>query len=108
MNRKELKTLFYKLGSYTGVAKATGLSTTTVRYILMSEFPKEFGRKGLKKINHKQETLCWSCKKACGKCSWSKSFKPVKGWKATPTKIRNGSGMIDSFFIHECPLFVKG
>ena len=24
---------------------------------------------------------CWTCRKACGGCNWSKQLKPVKGWK---------------------------
>ena len=32
--------------------------------------------------------ICFDCKKACGGCSWSKNFTPVKGWLANKTKIR--------------------
>lgn len=43
-------------------------------------------------------TLCWSCARACGGCSWTERdpvthairFEPVKGWKAEKTTI-NGS-----------------
>ena len=30
--------------------------------------------------NHVQP--CWYCTKACGRCSWSKNFTPIKGWVA--------------------------
>lgn len=47
-------------------------------------------------INAKQEdTLCMSCGKACGACSWSKELIPVDGW--TANKTRNG------FMVRECP-----
>lgn len=32
-----------------------------------------------------KETLCWSCRNACGGCSWSSRFEPVKDWKAQET-----------------------
>lgn len=57
----------------------------------------------------KRDTLCWDCEKQCGKCSWSKEFKPVNGWKAIPTKIMGGVGKyercIESFLVIECPEF---
>lgn len=41
----------------------------------------------------RKETLCWTCQNACGGCSWSKSFTPVEGWDAKPTKHKH----VDSF-----------
>lgn len=42
------------------------------------------------------KTLCWTCRKAYGKCSWTEvdytkkgwpiRFEPVNGWNAIPTK----------------------
>lgn len=59
--------------------------------------------------NTKHSTLCWDCEKACGRCSWSKSFTPVEGWVAKPTKVKGDSQcrnqLIDSFDVHECPEF---
>lgn len=52
-----------------------------------------------------KETLCWYCKWAGrkdDKCPWACDFKPVPGWNATPTTI---SDVIDSYDVHECPLF---
>lgn len=43
------------------------------------------------------DTLCWGCEKASGRCSWSKKFVPVEGWKAIPTT--------KSFDVYECPEF---
>ena len=58
-----------------------------------------------------KDTLCWSCKNACGKCSWSKYFEPVEGWQAEPTKIKqlyNGFvHSIESFCIIKCPKYRK-
>lgn len=58
---------------------------------------------------------CWTCKKACGGCSWSKcgkngrpQFKPVKGWKAIKTKKRdNGKTVMESYKILFCPEYEK-
>lgn len=33
-----------------------------------------------------EESICWNCVNACGKCSWSSELKPVDKWKATKTK----------------------
>ena len=60
-------------------------------------------------------TLCWHCQNACNSgCSWSRSFKPVKGWEATPTIIKQGTRtkaenpfFTKSFFVHKCPEFIK-
>ncbi len=87
---------------------------------------KEFIAKGAKKYcskecalsvkyyktkNQNKETLCWECKNACGKCSWSKNFVPVKGWEALPTKIKGSfesETVIDSFLVINCPEFIRG
>ena len=62
----------------------------------------------------KHDTLCWGCEKAGGKCSWSKNFTPVEGWKAVPTKVfQYTSGekgkqyryYTDSYDVYECPEF---
>lgn len=51
-------------------------------------------------------SICRNCDKACGKCSWSAIFMPVKGWDAEPTKINiSGRRAIDSFLVKSCPLF---
>lgn len=60
-------------------------------------------------MKKKHETLCWSCRKAIGGCSWSKKFILVEGWEAVPTTIktndRNGCTYSDSFDVYECPEF---
>ena len=58
------------------------------------------------------DTLCWLCQNAGGNCSWSKSFTPVDGWKAVPTKVQagfysktNDPRFTDSYDVYECPEF---
>lgn len=46
---------------------------------------------------------CFTCKKACGKCNWSRDAKPVDGWKAIPTYIPENERCKDSFKILYCP-----
>lgn len=60
-------------------------------------------------------TLCWHCQNATNSgCSWSRSFKPVEGWEATPTIINQGvrrqtgeHELTESFFVHKCPKFIE-
>lgn len=57
----------------------------------------------------KSGTKCWTCANALGGCSWSRRFKPVRGWKATPTLINTQYvGGTPSFEVHECPEYRKG
>lgn len=75
------------------------------------------------KPNKAQTTICWDCinavpsKEKCNGCSWSIEFKPVKGWKAIPTKVahcashykaNNQTQEIDSFIVQKCPMFAEG
>lgn len=59
-----------------------------------------------------RETICWKCKKACGKCSWSSRLEPVEGWDATPTKVVDSASgrriVTDTFKVNHCPEFVEG
>lgn len=55
-------------------------------------------------------TLCWKCEKACGGCSWSADFDPVKGWTAKRTIIKGDTNEnchrdIESYIVFKCPLF---
>lgn len=54
--------------------------------------------------------LCWSCANTSGDlCSWfSKKAKPVEGWVAKPTKIKNADYVVESYRIIECPNFCQG
>lgn len=54
----------------------------------------------------KKETLCWDCVNAVKKCPWSRSFKPVPGWDAIPTKIKMECARLsDSYMVKDCPMF---
>lgn len=53
------------------------------------------------------DTLCWSCRKACGRCSWSayKVWQLVAGWKAIETSIigtKKGE-RVPTYIVLECP-----
>lgn len=70
---------------------------------------ENFQKKKPKK--NKNQSLCWDCQNACGGCSWSRSFTPVEGWEARPTKIKlipNKEGLeyTDSYHVISCPEFI--
>lgn len=74
---------------------------------------------------NKAGTLCWTCvnavprrervgKRGYGEyitgCNWSINLKPVEGWKAEPTMLRNActnEHNVPSFNVIECPMYVK-
>lgn len=60
-------------------------------------------------MKRKKDTLCWSCKKACCGCSWSKFFIPVKGWVAEPTIIADKAETykINSYHVKSCPKYIN-
>lgn len=54
---------------------------------------------------------CWDCTKACGGCTWSKDFTPIKGWVAekhiSDRVIYEGKTyIIESYKILKCPEFI--
>lgn len=59
-----------------------------------------------------KESLCWTCVRATGTCSWSRNFEPVPGWEAEKTEVKNPYGkdrfeMIASYDVKACPLYIK-
>lgn len=70
----------------------------------------------------KASSLCWYCRRAVPStenpnlaCSWSKEFKPVKGWDAVRNDIcfsvRNSDGTArheytESYLVYRCPRFL--
>lgn len=60
---------------------------------------------------NKKETLCWTCQNACGKCSWSRKFKKVKGWIAEKTIIKGEPNSliseIPSYRVIKCPKYLQ-
>lgn len=53
---------------------------------------------------YRKDQLCFSCKNACGGCSWSKTFTPVDGWEAKECKIPRTN--IKTYKIKKCPEYV--
>ena len=51
------------------------------------------------------DSLCWDCGRALGGCSWSKRFKPVKGWEAEKTVIQDVRGDCESYHVISCPRY---
>ena len=49
---------------------------------------------------------CWTCKNACGRCEWSREFKPVPGWIAEKTFIESNGEYADSYKIIYCPKYI--
>lgn len=57
-----------------------------------------------------KQTLCWSCVNATGNCEWSeyKQYKPVPGWTAVKTQVKNSAkGTFSSYYVLACPKYVK-
>lgn len=70
---------------------------------------KHYKKREYKVNYHKEDfTKCWTCKKACGGCIWSQSFKPVPGWTAEKTFIPSNGEMAASYHIIECPEYMEG
>ena len=64
-------------------------------------------RKGLPMFS-RQQSLCWTCAKACGGCCWTqyRRYEPVPGWIAAETTMRINGGRIEkSFLVYTCPEF---
>ena len=68
-------------------------------------YDKKIKPKRGRKPNSK-ETLCWSCKNACGGCSWSRNLVPVEGWNTIPVKIKGIK--TQSYKVISCPKFERG
>lgn len=53
------------------------------------------------------DTICGTCKRSAGKCSWSAKYVPVEGWEAIPTKIAVDKNFDDSYAVLSCPKYVE-
>jgi hypothetical protein len=58
------------------------------------------------------QTICPMCDNATRNgCPWARSFQPVDGWDAKPTKLlvhhnrEEKNWIMDSFLVRDCPLF---
>lgn len=58
---------------------------------------------------NKAPTLCWDCANATNNfCPWAENGKPVDGWKAVPTTIKqNGHVVAHSCHVMYCPMFTR-
>lgn len=56
-------------------------------------------------VENENVTLCWTCKNAIGKCSWSNNFEPIENWEATPTHVGNNINGYHSYKVIKCPSF---
>lgn len=61
--------------------------------------------------NVESKQPCWTCKKACGGCSWTEvgpdgrvKFEPIPGWDAEKSvRSRDGKTVMESYQINYCP-----
>ena len=49
---------------------------------------------------------CWTCKKACGGCSWSREFIPIDGWTAEKSIIPHNREHAETYKIIDCPEYI--
>lgn len=89
-----------KKGKLNGIKKSSGLDKYLYPYC------NNVGQKA---------SICFDCERACGGCCWSEvdtetdkiRFQPVPGWKARKTTIKINNKWEYSYFVYECPLFIK-
>lgn len=107
--------------SYAEAEKATGINQTAIRHCCNGHtqtsggFHWESEGEAKTRCKRSKPNICFDCKKATGKCSWSKNFTPVPGWTAEPVRtvhkdINRTSGIhiIETYYITACPLFERG
>ena len=69
------------------------------------------GKEALRPRNVESKQPCWTCKKACGGCSWTEvgpdgkvKFDPIPGWSAEKSvRSRDGKTLMESYQINYCP-----
>ena len=69
-----------------------------------------FKRRGLREDKQQvKESICWDCKKAVGRCTWSANGVPVKGWEVEETYRKSyGRDLEVSYTVINCPKFEEG
>lgn len=86
-----------------------GVNARTLAKRMQHGFPPE---KVLAPLMHKgrqepaNKQLCWTCKKACGRCAWSRkpNPQPIPGWIAEQTEVKITRGKTQvSYRIVWCP-----
>lgn len=57
------------------------------------------------------DTLCWDCRNALKRCSWSRNFEPVEGWEAImfpPAPYVQGKcAHMPNYKVISCPEFIE-
>lgn len=71
---------------------------------------KQYKKRNAAEMDYTNEkyTKCWTCKNACGGCSWSREFIPVNCWKAEKRRIAANVGYEETYMIYDCPEYKKG
>lgn len=69
---------------------------------------KDCSREMAKRKREEYGQLCWRCKNACCGCSWSREQKPIDGWTAERTIVKDAKGDFSSYKIKNCPQFIRG
>ena len=109
-------TVLYRQGqSDKQIGEALGYSHNTIRKARL--------RLGLKRMpgprleGGPSITLCWTCQKACGRCSWTAwdfaterpKFEPVEGWEAKPRTLYANDkehGPMLTYEVHRCHQYI--
>ncbi len=78
-----------------------------IRCLVWIDWVVDMGMKKRRSVKGKN-TLCWSCGRFSGRCSWSANFEPVKGWKARKDILgrQYGDEMV-TYTVDKCPLYEK-
>ena len=74
----------------------------------MPRHNKERRKKSYKQTGKEKFQACWTCKNACGGCSWSRDFTPVEGWEAVPVVIPSNGEFAETYKIICCPKYERG
>lgn len=66
-----------------------------------------YGKNGTKVVDFgsSEYTRCWTCRKACGGCSWSRDGTPIEGWTAEKNVIPCNGEFAETYHIIKCPLY---
>ena len=67
---------------------------------------KACAREVARRRQMENEQLCWGCKNVY--CDWVSHFKPVNGWVAEHTVVKDSNGDFTSYRIKKCPKFTRG
>ena len=97
-----------ELAGFTGIPEST-IRTRLKRKMSLDDILTPAGRD--------EPSICWDCKNSvpseCYGCSWSREFKPVRGWIAQKTHIKSDEfkagkrrQQIVSYNVRKCPHFI--